>query len=156
MSNSLRINSTAAGYTVEGIFDGLEPVTAIFTQDMPAATLDNLIRIGLVNVLRDSMAGKAGDPVEARQALADKIARLQAGDVTGSGRGGPRKTEEERVRDAYLDEIIAKNKLKVEGLTKAQLRDRVYVAKREAVDREVRARMKRQDAVTVDLGELGL
>lgn len=139
-------------YGISATFTFGEPLTQqVNFDDLPEASREVIVRIGLTNVLRDSMAGKAGDPVEARQALADKIARLLAGDVSGAARG-PRLSPEERHKRAYLDEVLASRGLTFKGAELTKARELLYQRNTKAVDAEVRRRMK--DAGEMDLGDL--
>lgn len=113
---------------------------------LPAASRDHIIRVGLTNILRDSMAGKASEDVEARQAFVDKLARVLSGDVSGAARG-PRKDPETKAREGYLVEIITAH-CKAKGITAPKGKDlteameRVYAANKTKVDAEAKRRMK--------------
>lgn len=109
-----RLAMTTLTYVFRKTFDGLEPVEETFTWDsdgngnVPETSLVHMFGLGVKNACVDSMAGKMDDPVEARQALVEKIARIKSGDVKGANRG-PRLSEDERMTRDILDGIIRQN-----------------------------------------------
>lgn len=152
---NVSVSAEGGKFTIDVRFgDGVEPVSHVFDQDMPAATLQAAIRIGLTNMVRDAMAGKAGDEQEARQAAADKLKRLIAGDVSGAARG-PKATPEQRIRNEYVRGLIEAKLPKEQRPTTAkgwaELIEQVCSGRHaDAIAKEVKRRVKA--AMEVDLG----